>query len=57
MWAFPILAFGYLSTLAYDPHAARHGEAPRFFAALRPPQTMVALAGLVILPALTFVEI
>ncbi len=57
IWAFPILAAGYLSALAYDPHAARHGEAPRVFAALRPPQMIVALAGLVTLSALTFVEI
>ena len=57
IWAFPILAAGYLSALFYDPHAARHGEAPRFFAQLRPPQMIVALAGLVILSAVTFVEV
>ncbi len=52
--AFPVLAAGYLSAFAYDPHAARHGEAPRFFAYLRQPQMFVALTGLGILIALTF---
>jgi len=56
-WAFLVLALGYLSALAYDPHAARHGEAPRFFAQLRPPQMIVALTGLLILSALTFPQI
>jgi len=57
LWVFPVLAMGYLSALAYDTHAARQGEAPRFFAALRPPQMIVALAGLVILAAVTFVQV
>lgn len=56
LWAFPILAAGYLSALVHDPHAARHGEAPRFFASLRPPQMIVALTGLVILAAMVFVR-
>ncbi|RPF71477.1 DUF3429 family protein [Aurantiacibacter spongiae] len=50
-WAFPILVAGYASVLVYDPHAARHGEAPRFFAGLRPPQIGIALAGLLALSA------
>ena len=57
LWAFPVLALGYLSALLYDPHAARHGEAPRFFAALRPPQMIVALTGLVLLAGVVFVQV
>jgi len=53
-WAFVVLALGYASALVFDPHFARHGEAPRFFAHLRPPQMMVAIAGLLILTVLTF---
>jgi hypothetical protein len=45
----PILAVGYLSSLVYDPIAARTGAAPRYFARLRPPQMIVALTGLVLL--------
>ena len=55
--AFPVLALGYLSALLYDPHAARHGEAPRFFAHLRVPQMIVALTGLVVLAGVTFVQV
>lgn len=47
--ALPVLAVGYLSALLYDPFAARTGAAPRYFAKLRPPQMLVALAGLLLL--------
>jgi Protein of unknown function (DUF3429) len=47
--ALPVLAVGYLSSLLYDPFAARTGAAPRYFARLRPPQMIVALVGLVLL--------
>ena len=50
-WAFALLTIGYLSALIYDPLAARDGAAPRFFAQLRPPQMLVAMAGLVLLAA------
>jgi hypothetical protein len=45
----PVLAAGYLSVLLYDPFAARTGGTPRYFARLRPPQMIIALAGLVLL--------
>ncbi|MBB4857906.1 hypothetical protein HNO88_001220 [Novosphingobium chloroacetimidivorans] len=47
--AMPVLAAGYLSSLVYDPFAARNGAAPRYFARLRPPQMAIALGGLVLL--------
>lgn len=47
--AFALLIAGYLGVALFDPWAARHGEAPRYFARLRPPQMAVALAGLAIL--------
>lgn len=47
--ATPILAIGYLTSLLYDPFAARSGAAPRYFAQLRPPQMIIALIGLVLL--------
>lgn len=47
--ATPVLAVGYLSSLLYDPVAARSGAAPRYFAQLRPPQMIIALLGLVLL--------
>ncbi len=47
--ATPVLAVGYLTSLIYDPIAARTGAAPRYFAQLRPPQMAIALAGLVLL--------
>ena len=50
-WAFALLTIGYLSALIYDPLTARDGAAPRFFAQLRPPQMLVAMAGLVLLAA------
>jgi len=47
--AMPVLAVGYLTSLIYDPIAARTGAAPRYFAQLRPPQMAIALMGLVLL--------
>lgn len=47
--AMPVLAVGYLSSLVYDPFAARSGAAPRYFAKLRPPQIAIALGGLALL--------
>lgn len=47
--ATPLLAAGYLTSLLYDPAAARSGAAPRYFARLRPPQMAIALVGLVLL--------
>ncbi|VWX53780.1 DUF3429 domain-containing protein [Novosphingobium sp. 9U] len=47
--AAPVLAVGYLSSLVYDPFAARSGAAPRYFVKLRPPQIGIALVGLVLL--------
>lgn len=49
--ALALLIAGYAGVWLFDPWAARHGEAPRYFARLRPPQMMVALAGLAILLA------
>jgi hypothetical protein len=47
--ATPVLAIGYLTSLLYDPVAARSGAAPRYFAQLRPPQMLIALVGLALL--------
>lgn len=47
--AFSLLVVGYGSIAVLDPPAARRGEAPAFFARLRPPQMAVALVGLVAL--------
>jgi len=47
--ATPVLAAGYLTSLLYDPFAARSGAAPRYFAQLRPPQMTIALLGLALL--------
>ena len=47
--AFALLIAGYLAVALFDPWAARHGEAPRDFARLRPPQMAVAIAGLAML--------
>ncbi len=47
------LAAGYAIILALDPLAARKHEAPRHFAALRPPQMALCLAGLALLLART----
>ena len=47
--ATPVLAIGYLTSLIYDPIAARNGAALRYFAQLRPPQMAIALMGLVLL--------
>ncbi|WP_121115570.1 DUF3429 domain-containing protein [Croceibacterium ferulae] len=46
-----LLFAGYLTVLLFDPRAARHGMAPRYFARLRGPQMFVALTGIVILAA------
>lgn len=43
---FGTLIVGYASVAILDPPAARRGEAPAHFARLRPPQMLVALAGL-----------
>jgi hypothetical protein len=47
--AFALLILGYASVPLTDAHAARHGQAPRYFAVLRPPQMGIALLGLAIL--------
>ncbi|UYY59829.1 DUF3429 domain-containing protein [Sphingomonas sp. S2-65] len=42
------LIFGYASLAITEPPAARHGEAPSYFAQLRPIQALIAVAGLVL---------
>jgi len=42
------LILGYASLAITEPPAARHGEAPRYFAHLRPIQALIAVAGLVL---------
>lgn len=49
--ALALLIAGYFGVALFDPWAARHGEAPRYFARLRPPQVAVAVAGLALLLA------
>lgn len=44
--AFPLLLIGFGSIALLDPRAAQRGEAPEFFAKLRPPQMLVTLIGL-----------
>lgn len=44
--ALVLLLLGYGSEAVLDPAAARRGEAPRWFARLRPAQLLVPLAGL-----------
>lgn len=44
--AFLLLIAGFASIAMYDPVAAERGTAPRFFAALRPWQMAIILAGL-----------
>lgn len=46
---FALLLIGYASIALTDPWLARWGGAPRHFARLRPPQMLVALAGLLAL--------
>ncbi|MCT8001400.1 DUF3429 family protein [Sphingomonas sanguinis] len=46
---FALLILGYASIALTDPWIARWGGAPRHFARLRPPQMVVALAGLIAL--------
>ena len=46
-----LLLAGYASVAVLDSVAARHGEAPGFFARLRPPQMLIALVSLVVLAA------
>ena len=41
-----LLLVGFLGTLLLDPVAARHGQAPLFFARLRPPQMLIAVVSL-----------
>lgn len=45
------LVAGYAAVAILDPAAANRGQAPRFFARIRPPQMGVALLGLVALLA------
>ena len=49
LYALAALIVGYGSVALLDPPAARRGEAPAHFARLRPPQMLVAIAGLVAL--------
>ncbi len=46
LYALAALILGYGSVALLDPPAARRGEAPAHFARLRPPQMLVAIAGL-----------
>jgi hypothetical protein len=48
-WSLIPLAIGYLDVAIVDPYLARHGEAPRHFAALRPAQAAVFLIGILVL--------
>jgi hypothetical protein len=50
-WSFLPLALGYLDVAVIDPYLARHGEAPRHFAALRPAQAVIFLIGVALLAA------
>ena len=45
-WALVLAIVGLGSVAVLDPRAARRGEAPAFFAQLRPPQMAVAVIGL-----------
>jgi hypothetical protein len=49
--ALALLLAGHLALAVLDPWAARRGEAPLFFARLRPPQMFVPVAGLAALLA------
>ncbi len=42
-WALGVLVLGYASLFALDPVAARHDEAPLYFARLRPPQMAIPI--------------
>lgn len=44
--AVALLLAGFLALMVLDPIAARHGQAPLFFARLRPPQMAIAVASL-----------
>ena len=46
-----LLLLGFIAILILDPIAARHGEAPLFFARLRPPQMAIAVVSLIALLA------
>lgn len=46
-----VMIAGFLTIFLSDPGAARRGEAPLYFARLRPPQMAIALAGQVALLA------
>lgn len=50
--ALVLLILGFLSLTILDPIAARRGEAPLFFARLRPAQIPLAILGLAALLAL-----
>ncbi len=44
-----LLLAGFACIAVFDPRAARRGEAPPFFARLRPPQMLVPLASLAVM--------
>jgi hypothetical protein len=46
LWALVLVAAGLGGMAVADPAAARRGEAPLYFASLRPPQLGLGLAGL-----------
>lgn len=48
-WSLPLLAVAFFSIGILDPIAARKGEAPLFFAKLRPPQMILPVVGLLAL--------
>ena len=50
-FAFALLISGYATVALFDRAAARSGMAPAHFARLRPPQMLVAIAGLALLLA------
>ncbi len=54
--ALVLLLVGYASVVALDPPAARHGEAPRFFARLRPVQMSIPIASLLAVLARVLVQ-
>ena len=54
--ALVLLLVGYTSLAILDPLAARSGEAPRFFARLRPVQMLIPIASLAALLALRAVR-
>ena len=47
--AYGLLIIGYATIMVFDPIAARAGQAPLFFARLRRPQMIIAIASLIAL--------